>query len=463
MYLPINGRVTIIDDQIEQAETLIKVLSKRQIPITYFSGELEFLPDSEDNFNDTRILFLDINLIDNSEHEIKVLKASLVPVLKKVISKDNFPYVLIYWSRHEEHKELIENDIFENDLNDRKPIAYISSNKSSFFNLDGTPTENYENEVSTLFTKLEDLIKSNHAFSYLLHWENQVHFSTDKTLQEVFSPFHAYNNWTDNANHLINKFSISYSGKSTFKEQSPSDKIKAAFNTFSNLLNDTIEKNNNSSVINNPTELSVENSDDSKYESYYSINKKLMFSDDSEPIEYPGAIIEDVNPKTEKVFEELFFSVFNRFIEEEKLTEDETKDLSKNKLNKLIRQKNSDKKAEIKTNWKRIYLTVTPLCDYVQSKYEYNRCVKGIIIESNYLDYIDTKSEAIFISPKFSLDDGISYVMILHFRYFFTSNKGGNLKNLNPLFRARQQLLAEIQSKLSRHISRQGILFLDDK
>ena len=205
MYLPINGRVTIIDDQIEQAETLIKVLSKRQIPITYFSGELEFLPDSEDNFNDTRILFLDINLIDNSEHEIKVLKASLVPVLKKVISKDNFPYVLIYWSRHEEHKELIENDIFENDLNDRKPIAYISSNKSSFFNLDGTPTENYENEVSTLFTKLEDLIKNNHAFSYLLHWENQVHCSTDKTLQEVFSPFHAYNNWTDNANHLINK------------------------------------------------------------------------------------------------------------------------------------------------------------------------------------------------------------------------------------------------------------------
>lgn len=461
MYLPLNGRVTIIDDQIAQAETLIKVFSKRQIPTTYFSGELEFLPDIDNNLNDTRVLFLDINLIDNSEHEVKVLKASLVPVLKRVISKDNFPYVLIYWSRHEEHKELIENDIFENDLKDRKPITYLSSNKSSLFNLDGTSTENYESEVSALFEKLENLIKSNYAFSYLLNWENQVHYATDRTLQQIFSSYHAVDNWTDNANHLINKLGLSYSGKA-FIGKNPADKIKSTFNSLTYLLNDTLEKKINSYEIPNPQELKIMSRDISNLESFHSINTKLLFSDDNDSLEYPGSVTEDQNPITEPIFMELLNNSFNRTKIESEFTEEEIKDKNDAEINKLVNKKSSSKRKEIRNTWKKIYMSVTPLCDYVQNKYEYNRCIKGIIIESANADYIDSKSEAIFISPTFLFGEK-SCVLILHFRYFFTSSKGGDLKNLNPLFRARQQLLAEIQSKLSRHISRQGILFLDDK
>lgn len=461
MYLPLNGRVTIIDDQISQAETLIKVFSKRQIPTTYFSGELEFLPDTDNNLNDTRILFLDINLIDNSEHEVKVLKASLVPVLKRVISKDNFPYVLIYWSRHEEHKELIENDIFENDLKDRKPITYLSSNKSSLFNLDGTSTENYESEVSALFEKLENLIKSNYAFSYLLNWENQVHYATDRTLQQIFSSYHAVDNWTDNANHLINKLGLSYSGKA-FSGKNPADKIKSTFNSLTYLLNDTLEKKINSYEIPNPEELKVMTTDISKLESFHSINTKLLFSNDNDSLEYPGSVTEDQNPKIEPIFLELLNNSFNRSKIESEFTEEEIKDKNDAEISKLVSKKSSAKRKEIRNTWKKIYMSVTPLCDYVQNKYEYNRCIKGIIIESANVDYIDSKSEAIFISPVFLFGEK-SCVLILHYRYFFTSSKGGNLNNLNPLFRARQQLLAEIQSKLSRHISRQGILFLDDK
>ena len=111
--LPINGRIAIVDDQLSQAAPLIKTLSKNRLPHTYFSGEVEFLPDTNDNDNDIRILFLDINLIDNSEHENKVLKSRLIPVINRIISLNNYPYIIVYWSRHEHHKNLIEDDIFK--------------------------------------------------------------------------------------------------------------------------------------------------------------------------------------------------------------------------------------------------------------------------------------------------------------------------------------------------------------
>lgn len=280
-------------------------------------------------------------------------------------------------------------------------------------------------------------------------------------MQEIFSSYHSFDSWTNNANHLINKLGISYSGKAFF-DQNSSEKIKSAYNSLTYLVNDTLEKNVNSYDIDNVQELTITDSKDSKLESFHSINRKLLFSDDNESCEYPGAVMEDQNPKTEAIFLELLNNSFSRSKIENDLTEDEIKDKTYAKINNIINKKSSSKRKEIRESWKRIYLSVTPLCDYVQNKYKYNRCVKGMIIDSKHLDYLDTKSEAIFISPKFLLD-GISCIMVLHYRYFFTSNKAGNLKYLNPLFRARQQLLSEIQSKLSRHISRQGILFLDDR
>ncbi|MCK0161674.1 hypothetical protein [Allomuricauda sp. F6463D] len=460
MNIPLNGRIAIIDDEISQAEPLLKALSKNQIPYAFYKGnDISYLPDADSRFNDIRVLFLDINLVDEKATlDEKLVKSTLINVLRRVISPQNFPYALIFWSRHQKEHESLVRGLFENELKDRQPISIRGFVKSDFF--PNFSSEEAETDID-IIEELNKIINSELAYSYLLNWENQVHTASDRTLQEIFSSYHTYENWTDNANHLINKLGISYSGKAYFKQDS-AEKIKSAYNSLTYLANDTLEKSVNSKDIENPEELTVEDSDNPKFESFHSINKKLLFSDDNEPIEYPGSVIEDQNTKTEAIFQELLNNSFSRSKIETELTEEEIKDKTESAINKLINKKSSSKRKEIRSTWKRIYLTATPLCDYVQNKYEYNRCVKGMIISSEHLEYIDTKSEAIFISPKFLFKE-VSCVMILHFRYFFTSNKGGNLKNLNPLFRARQQLLAEIQSKLSRHISRQGILFLDDR
>lgn len=462
MNIPANGRIAIIDDQIEQAFPLINVLSKNQCPFSYFSGEEKFLPQEGNNYNDIRILFLDINLIDNANHENKVLKARLIPVLKRVISEKNFPYILVYWSRHEnEHKILVE-DIFKNDLPDRKPIAFLSQNKLNYFNLDGTQTDQCEELTAQLFETINNAINENPSYSYLLNWENQAHFSIDKTMEEVFKSCHTYESWTENANFLINKLGESYAGKNSYKTQTPEEKIKSSYQAFNNVYFDTIEYSTNNSVISNPVELTY-NLELANTDSIYTINKKLLISDERDVMEYSGTVTEDSNSTSDKAFEELLNNSFNRKVVEDIIVHDPAnKEKDKKELDKMINNECSSKRKEIRSTWKKIYFVATPLCDFVQKKYYNSRVVKGILIKAEHLKFIDEKSEAIFISPKFKLDADV-YVIVLHFRYFFTANNPEGIKGLIPMFRVRQQLLAEVQSKLARHISRQGVLFLDER
>jgi hypothetical protein len=102
-------------------------------------------------------------------------------------------------------------------------------------------------------------------------------------------------------------------------------------------------------------------------------------------------------------------------------------------------------------------ITVTPACDYAQNKIKFDRIVQGIIIESKYKKLIDNRSEAIYISPTFIYQDR-PCILVLNFRYFITEDLSQNLTK--PTLKLRNRVLAEIQSKLARHINRQGILNL---
>ena len=103
-------------------------------------------------------------------------------------------------------------------------------------------------------------------------------------------------------------------------------------------------------------------------------------------------------------------------------------------------------------------VVVTPACDYAQNKTKYDRIVMGLIIDSCYMELIDTKSEAIYISPSF--DEGSrERVLFLNYRYFLTQTLS-KVNGIKQLYRIRNSVLSEIQSKLARHINRQGIMNL---
>lgn len=241
-----------------------------------------------------------IDLIEN-----KVLKGSLIPVIERVISKNNNPYVLIYWSRHERHKKLIEEEIFNNELSDRKPIAYLSATKSDYIELDGQYTDDYENRINSLFTRIKILINQHIAYGYLTNWENQIHLSTNKILQNIFSPFQE-TTWEYNASFILNKLGEAYLGKH-FETATNEEKIKGSLISLSAVFKDTLEHDiqNQTMETCSPLELN----EPAAIKDLNFLNLSLNTTNYAIKINEPGSVFE-CNDKN-KIFNKLLFNVLS--------------------------------------------------------------------------------------------------------------------------------------------------------
>lgn len=113
--IPLNGRIAIVDDQIEQALPLMRIFAKNNIPYVYYKGnDIEYLPEQPEN--DIRILLLDLNLLGGRDNQPKDIRSSLFSVISHIISPNNYPYVLVLWSRQEkEYREILE-ELYSNAL-----------------------------------------------------------------------------------------------------------------------------------------------------------------------------------------------------------------------------------------------------------------------------------------------------------------------------------------------------------
>lgn len=452
MSLPLNGRIAIIDNELDQALPLMKVFAKNNLPYVFYKGDdVSFLPDENSRFNDIRLLFLDINLLNSRTASVKEVKSSLFSVIRSVISENNFPYSLIYWSRQEKEYAGVVEDLFANELKDRRPINLIPFVKSDFFpNFSDTEVDNNID----LIAEIEKIINAQHSYSYLLEWENVVHKAADKTLQEVFSSYHEFEDWANNANYILEKLGNAYLGK----HYNDNTKIKASFISFNSVFKDTLEHSVYTTDIPNAISLTYDKS--KIVGKVNSINEKLNLSMDVTNIAESGNILVLENAD-EKFFGALLIKLLSK-IQLGNFLRQQQKEITEIELNSLANKELKKIKEDIKASWIKIEMVVTPICDYVQKSNKiYDRIVKGLLIPSDYKMFIDEKSEAVFVLPITISYNNREYILILDFRYFSTTDLSS--ENAKPVFRLRQELLAEVQSRLARHISRQGILFLDER
>lgn len=462
MFLPLNGRVAIIDNEIGEVEPLFKIFSKNRIPYTFVKGDdMGYLPEENDESNDIRLVFLDLNLLGNRTPEPKEVKSSLHPILKRVISKNNFPYSIILWSKQEHQYTEALKELFEESLSDRKPITIESFIKSDFFDLDGNILED---SGKNIIEEIRQILLKHQAYSTLVYWENKVHKSADNVLQTIFN---AYDDefWVDKTNFIISKLGEAYLGFKNYKTSSYIEKTKGSLQAFNNIFYDSLESDIN--LISHIEEQDILKFDESLLEKEKlldTINFKLLASTTEVDLDYTGTVSEDINLNSDKIFEAILNDSFDRFSVISEITAFDA--LNSKKQNSELNNVSSAKRKEIRNEWKKIYLVVTPLCDKVQDKHRKIRVVKGFIINKEHKKYIDNKSEAIYISPSFYCEKtNKSKVVILNFRYFFTYPTDKklleSLKYINPIFRFRSSVISEIQSKLARHVSRQGILYTE--
>ncbi len=462
MFLPINGRVAIIDNEIGEVEPLFKIFSKNRIPYTFVKGDdMDYLPEENDESNDIRLVFLDLNLLENRTPEPKEVKSSLYPILKRVISKNNFPYSIILWSKQEHQYSEVLKELFEEGLSDRRPITIESFIKSDFFDLEGNVIEDSGKDI---IEEIKEILLKHQAYSTLVYWENKVHKSADNVLQTIFN---AYEDeyWVNKTNFIISKLGEAYLGYKNYKTSNYIEKTKGSLQAFNNIFYDSLESDIN--LISHIEEQEFLTFDDSLFDKKKvldTINFKLLASITEIDLDYTGTVSEDINLNSDKIFETLLNDSFDRYSTTPEINGYVALDSKKqnSELNKI----SSAKRKKIREEWNKIYLVVTPLCDKVQDKHRKIRVIKGFIINEEYKKYIDNKSEAIYISPSFYCErTNKSKVIVLNFRYFFTYPTDKklleSLKHINPIFRLRSSVISEIQSKLARHVSRQGILYTE--
>lgn len=470
MSIPLNGRIAIIDNNIDQALPLMQLFSRMQLPYVFYKGyDLSYLPEEGKAQNDIRLLFLDINLIDEGSPSDKQITSVLYSVLKRIIPEQNYPYLLIYWSRTDDIHGKLVRELFSKQLKNRAPINFLSLNKSEYFELTNEKTHLHDEKIPELFTKIQNAISQSPIYNNLMAWENLIHNAADATLNEVFQ--NSTDAWQDHSSLLFTKLAVSFSG-ANYKSMEVQDKVRSGFYSLNYVFTDSLEH----SIGSYECDLEAQNilSNSGLNETVYSINRKLLFASERTEKCSPG-IVSHANA-TEHNFNVLLHSAINRhYLLQEKgdqiisQLEGVADEQIKKRREKIEKAVLDDLKTEITSTALKVEINVTPLCDYVQGKEEYTRLLPGFLIESKFRNYIDVRTEALFLSPAFALDfsndadinqQGI-YFMLLDFRFLHSIKKSKLKDYINPIMRMRQQLLSEVQSKLARHINRQGVLFLE--
>ena len=454
--IPLNGRIAIVDDKIDQASPLMRVFAKNNIPYVYYEGtNPDYFPEKLEN--DIRILFLDLNLLDGRDNQPKEIRSTLFAAISHIISPNNYPYLLILWSRQEKKYRGLLEDLFKNDLKECSPIAILDWIKSDFFPNFSDEEENKEDEYKIL-DELKKVLVSLPAYSCLMQWENCVHNSADTTIQDIFHDYHSHDNWQNNGNCILDMFAKSYL-EQHYRAVSVEEKAKASLFFLNDVYYDTLESIVANSRIENAVELQYEVDECLMSDIKSKVNNYLLMSKSQTQINHPGCIFTSSDNSVECVkrskeiindcldTQDIRIQVINKF---------QSMKLPEARL--MCNQLRKERRDAILATAIPCSVVVTPACDFAQNKAKYDRIVMGIIIDSCYKRLIDSKSEAIYISPSF--DEGShERVLILNYRFFLTQDLS-KVNGIKQICRIRNSVLSEIQSKLARHISRQGIMNL---
>lgn len=411
---PENGSIVIVDDQIDEALPLIKILSKTGISFKYFNGKEEELPD--DPLDNVRIVFLDIELEGMEGVTADKTKLSaLANVISKIVATKCQPYVIIAWTKHQELvKELI------NYLKELSPLFTLCIDKSECKNKDG------EFDIDKISEKMNKKIDEFGSFKFFLKWQNISNKSSGEIINDISSIYPFDGKWNNNTNKLLVKLAEAYAGKQGYNE----NVWKYAMLSFNSLFLDIIEKEiftdsfDTDKIMDLPQ---LQHLDDKNIAG--EINKRLHMSIENNNKPVPGNIygsIKNIGVKKNNLIEGLFNGNLAQFNEKEILI----------------------KKSEL------IHLEVSPFCDYAQNKWKRSRILSGVKWPEKYEGNLK-KADYIYKTPLFRIDGGL-YYFVFDIR-LLTSIEIEKLNNVTSTMRIRKELLNDIQTKIAGHINRLGI------
>lgn len=434
MDIPQNGRVIVIDDELEkEALPLINVLSKNGVPVTYFSG-LNHKELPEKPLINTRLVFLDIVLGTKAVSSIKNRISKVMSILTRIIAPNNGPYIIVAWTKHTDTEEMEE---LKKALKNKKiyPVFLLNLGKNVYMK---TGESGFvDNALKLIEEKLKEELKKAGAFHLFFLWENLVHKSAGDVVRDFSSGYDSNSTWNDNMLTVFHKLAEAYAGQK-LAGTGLDELVKNCLLGFNGLFIDSLE--NEVRLTKCPE--SINGFKESKLDKQLiaKINSKFLLID-NEKIDHcqPGNIYELRTNKHKLKMEELF-----------KSKDSYDKYENKDKLLKGV---------------KYIALEISPTCDYAQNKWRSNRLLPGVMWPEEFsCKKKGDKEDALIKSSDYIYKTSVlkfknkEYKLVFDFRYFTSSPLTGSSRK--STIRIRHPLLIDIQNKLSNHIARPGVLSL---
>ena len=464
MNLVSNTKTLIFDDKYEEIVYLRNALDRLKIQNLYIKFDEPCVINEEDKFTNVRFIFADI-LYGGSRIGTKGDITGIISSILTHLSKKNGAFVLIIWSNSREDlaNELI-HELGNVEGYSFFPIKTISKAK---YIKKATSEEEQEKLLSQLINELKkELENDTEYFNLLRIWERDIHTATSETFSTLLDDL---TNKEKTRSLLKDAITASAGKNQTTNEISKRENL---WNTLNMVLNDNVESQLHSLEI-KPEIAEILNGldDTSSLSTNELINKKLLFSktNKTDLKMHPGNVFcfDSYVSACTHLKQKVCGYKNNEVLVDEILDSDKFNAyISKCKEEKgLSRRETTDFRKSEKLTFIPILLEFTPYCDFSQKGYKKSRLIYGHIVPGRFNDYILSNSKFVYKTPNFEFENDIEhivagkYFLILNIKHIFSVNPDF-LNHFNLLFRARKELVNDIQHDIASHISRVGVTSL---
>lgn len=487
MDLPKNGSVVIIDDQINEALPLMNALAKKGVSYSYYDGKGRSYPAKP--LDGVRLIFLDMHLDEaaGGATSTKNIVSLLVAGISTIVAKNNGPYAVMVWSKHDsQHLKELKDTLLNQDSVPCKPIAVLNMEKSMCFESQNISTDEKDTNViwvlkdaglETIEQNLKKQLETVDAFLLMCNWENGVRASSRETIRAVASIFdNDSQKWNENLKACMVRMAKAYAGNTL--EVSDANVIRNAFYSMNSIVNDFNGVQVECEVDSVCKDIAVLQKRDG-------IRGHVIVSEFFDGKEYIVAHEE----KTYRLYEEQKVICENGQINSIFTSKEDEYDNIKEKLYEMywdsvssinsslnIRSyildfnrpgniyKASDRmKKELCEEYNLDYssseivgieLEISPLCDYAQKKRMRFRILPGLQIPCAIKVKENNKYTTVTVPMMLN---GKRARLLFDFRYF-TSENMDYLNGKEPLYAIGDELLQTIKDELSAHGVRSGII-----
>ncbi len=443
--------VVVIDDLYDEVTPLLSMLNHEGIGLVYYNGT-DYRDFPARPLKGVRLLFLDFVLgTDGQPSKNKI--STLMGVVKRVIAEDNGPYIILAWTKHDVPADdllaLLKEEILK-DPQFPQPVVIIDLEKIKCM----SNPDMINKKLNERFGD-EDILK---AILYWEHYAQNALCDVLGRLSDISKPvvtagqsFDDYSaNWNAQLERHIFKIAETSLGRNIGADRNLLVAAQLALTVpFHDCAETLIKKNTRHNKELTKKIISHKNEE-------YNIAEKAgmntFFLLASQEID------KDVQPGNIYKFSNVFRKIKCR-----------NKKCYYNKI-KLTKQGiaqeffvGSIKKYGIKSDLLKkvipVLLEITPECDYVQKKWKTPNLLLGILwpesfgstLSANSKDY---KPDYVYKSLPVEYQDEVYY---LTFNAHHLFNIGFHVfESVEPILKARKELLVDIQQWFSGYISRPG-------